>query len=165
MTMKGKRTTGRTLLRWRIALGRMAGWKFAAVLFAATFVAKLAALLLVGSTTDIAEADMDPGRAERVGWFVAVVVAPLLETLVAQALVIWIVRKALPRSFAWPVVFSAVVFGCGHQASALYLVCMLLVGAVWAFGYLSRLERRGFAQAFWLVFLVHALNNTLAFLI
>ena len=163
--MRGKRTIRRTLLRWRIALGRMDWWKFAVLLFAATFAAKLAALLLFGFTTEIGAKDLDPGRAGRVGWLVAIVVAPLLETLIAQGLVIWIVRKALPGSFLWPVVFSAVVFGGGHQASPLYLVCMLLVGAVWAFGYLSRLDRKGFAQAFWLVFLVHALNNALAFLI
>lgn len=163
--MKGKFTVGRLLKRWRIALGRMPGWKFAAVVFAATFAVKLIAVVAFGLTAGIGDADADPERASRVGWIAAVAIAPLAETLVAQALVIWIVRKALPRSFAWPVVFSAAVFGCAHQASALYLVCMLLVGAVWAFAYLSRFERRGFAQAFWLVFLVHASNNALAFLL
>lgn len=163
--MKGNFTIGRMLRRWRIALGRMPWWKFAALLFVATFAVKMIAVLLFGITTGLDDTDADPERANRVGWFVVVVLAPLIETLVAQGVVIWIVRKALPGSFWWPVVFSAAVFGCAHRASAFYLVGMLLVGAIWAFGYLSRFERRGFAQAFWLIFLVHALSNSIAFLL
>ena len=77
----------------------------------------------------------------------------------------WLVRKALPKSFWWPVIFSAGVFGSGHQAGPAYLACMLVTGLIWAFAYLSRFERRGFAQAFWLVFLIHASNNAIAFII
>ena len=98
-------------------------------------------------------------------FLLVVIVAPLAETLVAQALVIWLVRKALPKSFWWPVIFSAGVFGGGHQAGPAYLACMLVTGLIWAFAYLSRFERRGFAQAFWLVFLIHASNNAIAFII
>ena len=97
--MKGKFTAGRLLQRWRIALGRMPGWKFAALVFIVSFAAKATALLLFGVTTGIEDADIDPERARRIGWFVVVIVAPLAETLVAQALVIWLVRKALPKSF------------------------------------------------------------------
>ena len=93
--MKGKFTAGRLLQRWRIALGRMPGWKFAALVFIVSFAAKAIALLLFGVTTGIEDADIDPERARRIGWFVVVIVAPLAETLIAQALVIWLVRKAL----------------------------------------------------------------------
>lgn len=163
--MKGKFTAGRLLQRWRIALGRMPGWKFAALVFIVSFAAKATALLLFGVTTGIEDADIDPERARRIGWFVVVIVAPLAETLVAQALVIWLVRKALSKSFWWPVIFSAGVFGGGHQAGPAYLACMLAIGLIRAFAYLSRFERRGFAQAFWLVFLIHASNNAIAFII
>lgn len=163
--MKGKFTTGRLLQRWRIALGCMPWWKFTALVFIVSFAAKAIAILLFGFTTGIEDADIDPERAKRIGWFVTVVVAPLLETLIAQALVIWLVRKALPKSFWWPVIFSAGVFGGGHQLSPVYLVCMLFVGLIWAFAYLSRFERRGFAQAFWSIFLIHALNNAIAFIL
>ena len=134
----------RFLHRWRIALGHMAWWRFAVLLLVMTFAAKLLALLLFGLTAGIDDADMDSDRAERIGWFVAVILAPLFETLIAQALVIRLV--------------------CGHAASPIYAVCMLFVGLGWAFAYLSRLERRGFAQAFWLVVAVHALNNLIAFI-
>ena len=160
--MKGKRTIRRTLLRWRIALGGMAWWRFTAMVFAATFAISLTAeaLYRLMTGTDVAAAEL-----QRAGWLVAVMIAPLVETLVAQGLVIWIVRKALPGSVLWPVLFSAVVFCGGHRSSPIYLVCMLLIGAVLAFAYLSRLDRRGFAQAFLLVFFAHALNNAMAFLI
>lgn len=149
------------LLRWRIALGGMAWWRFAGLVFAVTFaislLAKVLHVLMTGS--DVAAAEL-----EHAGWLVAVVVAPLVETLVAQGLVVWLVRKALPGSVLWPVLFSAAVF-CGNRSSPVYLVCMLLIGAVWAFAYLSRLERRGFAEAFLLVFFAHALNNAIVFLL
>lgn len=159
--MKGAFSIRRQLLRWRIALGGMAWWRFIALVFAATFAVSLiaAALYRLTTGTDVAAAEL-----RRAGWPVAVVVAPLVETLVAQGLVIWIVRKALPGSVLWPVLFSAVVFG-GDRSSPVYLVCMLLIGAVWAFAYLSRLERRGFAQAFLLVFFAHALNNAMVMLV
>ncbi|WP_195461437.1 CPBP family glutamic-type intramembrane protease [Alistipes sp. D31t1_170403_E11] len=163
--MKGKFTTGRLLKRWRIALGCMPWWKFAALVFVATFAVKTIAILLFGITTGIEDEDVDPERARRIGWFIAVVVVPLLETLIAQALVIWLVHKALPKSFWWPVIFSAAVFGGGHQQSPVYLVCMLFVGLVWAFAYQSRFERQGFGQAFWLIFLIHASNNAIAFIL
>ena len=57
--MKGKFTAGRLLQRWRIALGRMPGWKFAALVFIVSFAAKATALLLFGVTTGIADADID----------------------------------------------------------------------------------------------------------
>lgn len=160
--MKGTFSIRRLLLRWRIALGGMAWWRFTALVFGVTFAVNLIAAVLYQLITgsDVADAEL-----ERAGWLVAVVVAPLAETLVAQGLVIWIVRKALPGSYLWPVLFSAVVFGGGHQSSPVYLACMLLIGAVLAFAYLSRLDKRGFAQAFWLVFFAHAFNNALAFLI
>lgn len=159
--MKGAFSIRRLLLRWRIALGGMAWWRFTALVFAATFAVSLiaAALYRLTTGTDVAAAEL-----RRAGWPVAVVVAPLVETLIAQGLVIWVVRKALPGSVLWPVLFSAVVFG-GHRSSPVYLVCMLLIGAVWAFAYLSRLEKRGFAQAFLLVFCAHALNNAMVFLV
>lgn len=159
--MKGAFSIRRLLLRWRIALGGMAWWRFTALVFAATFAVSLtaAALYRLTTGTDVAAAEL-----QRTGWPVAVVVAPLAETLVAQGLVIWIVRKALPGSVLWPVLFSAVVFG-GHRSSPVYLACMLLIGAVWAFAYLSRLEKRGFAQAFLLVFFAHALNNAMIMLV
>ena len=152
-------------LRWRIALGRMPWWKFTLLLFLVTFAVKLTVLLLFDVTTKIADIDIDPERAKCIGWFVTVIIAPLLETLIAQALVIWIVRKALPKSFLWPVVFSAMVFGSSHQISPFYIICMVFVGIIWAFAYLSRLDRKGFASAFWLIFLVHALGNAMAFLV
>lgn len=159
--MKGKFTIRRMLLRWRIALGGMAWWRFAALVFAATFAISLIteALYRLMTGTDVAAAEL-----QRAGWLVAVVIAPLVETLVAQGLVIWIVRKALPGSVLWPVLFSAAVL-CGNRSNPVYLVSMLLIGAVWAFAYVSRLEKRGFAQAFGLVFFVHALNNAILFLL
>lgn len=160
--MKGKFTIRRMLLRWRIALGGMTWWRFAALVFAATYAISLTAeaLYRLVTGTDVAAAEL-----QRAGWLVAVVVVPLVETLVAQGLVIWIVRKALPGSVLWPVLFSAAVFCGGNRSSAIYLVCMLLIGAVLAFAYLSRLEKRGFAQAFLLVFFAHALNNAMLLLL
>lgn len=160
--MKGRFSIRRLLLRWRIALGGMAWWRFTALIFAATFTISLMAAVLYRLVTGtyVAAAEL-----QRAGWLVAVLVAPLAQTLIAQGVVIWLVRKALPGSYLWPVLFSAVVFGGGHQSSPIYLACMLLIGAVLAFAYLSRLEKRGFAQAFLLVFFAHALNNAILFLL
>ena len=55
-----------------------------------------------------AHQDMDSDRAERIGWFVAVILAPLFETLIAQALVIRLVRWVAPASFLLPIAVSLI---------------------------------------------------------
>lgn len=154
----------RILRRWCIALGRMEWWKFAALLFVLSFAARLVAVLLVGFTMDTDDMEQ-PGRAERAGLLVAVILAPLAETLVIQAFATWGIRRLLPGSFLLPVIVSGVLFGCGHTTSLLYATAAFFIGLAWAFAYLSRLAGRGFASAFWLVATVHALNNITAFIL
>lgn len=158
------RSLPRTIRCWRIALGRMAWWKFILLLFLLTFIAKLVVIGLISTLTEFDNADI-PNRAGELGWVFLVVIVPLFETLIAQSLVIGIIRKILPGAFLWPIIASGILFGCAHQISPVYLLTMVFVGLIWAFGYLSRLQGRGFASAFWLVALVHALNNSTVYLV
>lgn len=154
----------RTLRRWRIALGRMPWWRFVAVMFPLTLAAKLLASLIMGLAMPVDQIEFATDPAQPGEWFFTAVLVPLFETLVAQAFVISLLRRLLPRMFLVPVVVSALVFGLLHPAG-FTMLCMTLVGLLWAFGYASRQDKRGFASAFWLTAGVHALNKSLNYIL
>lgn len=161
--MKGRSTFRRSVNRCRIALGRIAGWKFILLLIPLTLAVEIAVTLPLAAFVEL-DPVLDPGRAARVGWFMALIVTPLVETLTAQTFIVWLVSKIVPRSFRWPVIASGLVFGSMHWFSWVYMLGTAFVGILWAFAYKSRLEKRGFASAFGLTALVHAGVNALAML-
>lgn len=91
-------------------------------------------------------------------WYEAVLVIPLIETLIFQFLVLHYLLKYLP---AWLAVFlSGLVFSALHYYNPAYMMATFLPGLglaliVYAKGYLGGKK----LLAISLVFLIHALNN------
>jgi membrane protease YdiL (CAAX protease family) len=93
-----------------------------------------------------------------------VFVAPFLETLVFQYLLLHILLKNLKPSVA--VVLSGLLFGTMHQYNMYYMMAAILPGIffaaiVYAKGYLG--NNKLFALL--LVYVIHSLNNGFAFIL
>lgn len=89
----------------------------------------------------------------------AVLLAPLLETALYQALPIYLSR--IWRINIWVSVFaSATVFGLSHSYSAAYVVATFLAGLVLAYGF--ALKNRIGDRPFLLISATHVLMNAIA---
>jgi len=91
---------------------------------------------------------------------VAVFIAPLLETLIFQALPVWIARLCKAR-LSVQVAASVVPFFAAHALEGIGtgIAAGLLVGFYLAFTYAHWRERRRWT-AFWTTAVCHALHNT-----
>jgi hypothetical protein len=96
--------------------------------------------------------------------FQTVVVAPVLETLLFQVLLIGVARWCR-LSFGWQVTWSTVVFSAVHFLEGLGTgVCAGMVGGFYlAFTCAHWWDRSGWT-AFWTTALSHSLRNGLIFL-
>lgn len=121
----------------------------------------VAALLRIPQT----EADLQPiygADSTFVGAMIGVlVVAPLLETLLCQSLLIglmsrWITKKVSPR-----IVVPAVIFALLHLPRLHQAIAALTPGLVFGYVYLTWF-RRGRRQGYWATVLTHAWTNLIA---
>jgi hypothetical protein len=99
------------------------------------------------------------------GWamFVtAVIIAPLIETLFAQALAHKVGQYFKLKS-TYIILLSASWFGIWHIYSPQYIVFAFALGLVFAYGYY--LYQSNFRKAFWFIATVHALHNLTSFLL
>lgn len=92
--------------------------------------------------------------------FAAIVVAPLLETLLLQRLVYKVLSKMryFRQNRCWIVAVSAVVFALLHHYSMHYILNALIGGALLMYFYIIKVGKR----PFWNVCAIHAINNIVA---
>jgi len=94
---------------------------------------------------------------------IAVIAAPLFETLLFQSLIIEVICKIIkrPRRNIWIAVFaSAIAFALNHKYSMSYVIYSFFGGIIYALAYyLGRYRKE---SAIILVFLLHSLYNLLA---
>lgn len=92
---------------------------------------------------------------------VLVIIAPFLETLIFQALVIEIVLKVNKKAVKWAIVLSALVFGLAHSYNIFYVFATFIIGLFYAWLYVFfKLHRK--ENAFLFVSLIHLTNNLIA---
>ena len=91
---------------------------------------------------------------------VGVVLAPLIETTLFQALPIELLSRKTRVPWQGNVFISSVLFGAAHRYSWGYVLATFFVGLVFAYGYAVRRRERGWP--FLLVFAVHALRNSIS---
>lgn len=94
-------------------------------------------------------------------FFMAVIVAPLLETALFQALPFWIFyRFATFRQHRWiMVLIMALIFGSQHYYTVSYILITTGIGAVLMYAYIIKWQR----HAYWNVVALHAIWNAIAF--
>jgi len=94
---------------------------------------------------------------------IAVIAAPLIETLLFQSLIIEIICRIIKRprnNILLAVLVSSLAFALNHTYSIIYVVFTFFVGIIYAFAYyLGRYRKE---SAIILVFLLHSLDNLLA---
>ncbi len=91
---------------------------------------------------------------------IAVIVAPLLETLLFQSLIIEIICKVIKRprkNIYIAVMVSSLAFALNHTYSLSYVIFTFFVGIIFALAYyLGRYRKEG---AIILVFIIHSIYN------
>lgn len=94
------------------------------------------------------------------GWelfAMAVIFAPLFETLLFQALPMWVLWNfKWFRKHRWVILLiSGVIFGVQHFYSLQYILLTTMMGAIMMWGYIIRRHK----HAFWSIALFHCLWN------
>ena len=95
----------------------------------------------------------------------AVIIAPIIETLVFQHLIFLIFRKWIPikNKYFWAILISSVLFGLMHKYNVIYIIFAFLQGIT--LGYCYYFYKRNLVKAFWSTALVHAAHNSIAVLV
>ena len=109
--------------------------------------------------------DFVENRSDYLSIVLAVTLAPLLETLLFQSLVIYLIRKLLTGNLILQVLISGVVFGVTHYYNPGYIIFATLCGTVLATGYVLILRRRSWEDAACAIIIVHALRNSITVLV
>ncbi|MCL2593056.1 MAG: CPBP family intramembrane metalloprotease [Defluviitaleaceae bacterium] len=88
-------------------------------------------------------------------------IAPLVETLVNQFLVIYLLLR-FTRFPLWIVIcISALFFGIAHTYSVYYVFYTFVIGIIFAVAFVACKQKRGYFYAFWVVALIHGLFNAI----
>ncbi len=90
-------------------------------------------------------------------FIIAVVIAPLMETLIFQYGIIKIFTYLNPKTKYIAVFISAVLFALSHWFSWVYILFAFMFGIFLGFLYLTS-EKRGF-KPYWIIAAVHCLYN------
>ena len=98
-------------------------------------------------------------------FFVIVILAPVLETLLMQALPIFIARKA-NASFKTQVIIGTIVFSIMHlkEGWGTFISAGIVGGFYFSFAY-AYWRRKTRWQAFWVTAGSHAIHNAIAFIL
>lgn len=96
----------------------------------------------------------------------AVILAPLLETLIFQKFIIIGTHKVLLKlkceGFIIPIIISTLVFGIQHLYSIRYLICGLFVGYLLALTFVLLYKNK--QRSFFITAIIHSIVNLIAFL-
>lgn len=93
--------------------------------------------------------------------FTAVIMAPLLETLIFQK---WFYRllskiKYFRNNVCWIIIISGILFGLSHCYSAHYMIITTAIGFLLMYAYILRIDK----HPYWTVAAIHALSNFIIF--
>ncbi len=95
----------------------------------------------------------------------AVIIAPIIETLIFQHLVFLIFRKwiHIKNKYGWAILVSSILFGLGHMYNVIYIIFAFLQGLTLAYCYYF--YKRNIVKAFWSTAIVHAIHNGMVVLV
>ena len=98
-------------------------------------------------------------------FFILVIFAPVFETLIMQALPLFIARKA-NASFKLQVLIGTIVFSAFHimEGAGAFISAGIVCGFYFSFAY-TFWQRKNHWQAFWITACSHAIHNAIAFIL
>ncbi|MFZ6864135.1 type II CAAX prenyl endopeptidase Rce1 family protein [Undibacterium sp. Ji67W] len=94
-------------------------------------------------------------------WWVTILLSPIIETLVFQASVNWVLEMFEFRQINI-IAVSAIIFGIVHfrgVSSMIYVFSAIVAGSIFSWMYLHRLKQSNFFQALSDVVFVHGCSN------
>ncbi|WP_160164137.1 CPBP family glutamic-type intramembrane protease [Nafulsella turpanensis] len=102
------------------------------------------------------------GLTPELTFIIVAVLGPIVETFLFQFLVIEIIKIFFKNSQFLPLAISAGLFAYAHSYSDVYIVFALIPGFILALSYIL-FKAKG-NNAFFFVFVIHALVNTFSFI-
>jgi membrane protease YdiL (CAAX protease family) len=98
-------------------------------------------------------------------FIIAVIIAPILETLIFQKGIIILSRKIeYIKNRVWlQIVISALIFGLNHTYSVAYIFVGFLLGLIFAYSYIVSEDKK--SNALRNVIIIHSLSNMISILI
>lgn len=94
----------------------------------------------------------------------AVFLSPIIETLLFQALIVWLFHKTLKRNVLTTIFLAGLIFGLAHNYNIAYIISTFFVGILFAFWYILFSNKYNPTKAFWFITGVHSFNNLLVIL-
>lgn len=96
-------------------------------------------------------------------FLIAVILAPLLETLVFQYAIISFILKKMPKALLFSCFISAVFFGLSHSYSIEYVLKTFFSGLLFGSLYITVLTKK--AHAIIIVSIAHSIFNLIGFFV
>ncbi|MGH1163298.1 CPBP family glutamic-type intramembrane protease [Bacillus mycoides] len=103
--------------------------------------------------------------------FLVLIIAPFLETILFQKVTFFILQLIpyISERNILIILISSIIFGLSHQFDITYIIAATLMGIVFNYSY-SIYQEKNYndpqsMSAFWIIFWIHELHNTIAFLI
>lgn len=105
-------------------------------------------------------------EAGQISFFLyAVIFVPAIETWLFQSLLIkaarYLLKKIHFNRFVIPIIFSGFIFGINHMYNFHYMISLIFMGIVFALIYRVFMLRK--ESSFWIVALMHSINNFIVF--
>ena len=142
-------------------LKKLSTLKFIITITFCTFLVSIAlgSLSAILNTT-ISDTDVAVSNSSLIEAFiVSVIIAPLIETLIFQYVIIKYLRKLniLKNRNSIIILISAILFGLAHTYSLQYVIHMFFIGILLAYSF-SIYEKKE-SSPFWTVCAIHSLRN------
>jgi len=116
--------------------------------------------------SDLIENDIINESTNMEKFWLSIVLAPLIETFLFTMLIIefslHLFQRVKIKNYI-AILFSAILFSWSHNFSVVYIIYAFITGLIYGWLYLLT-KNRGVFMAFSTVFLVHFINNSVAFL-
>lgn len=98
-------------------------------------------------------------------FYLVVFVAPFVETLIFQWLIIFQTYKSYTRGYKkqFAIVLSAILFGLSHFYSVYYLFAAIIAGVLLAISFCYFREKTSWLGAIFYVTIIHSFSNLLVF--
>ena len=153
--MNFKKNSVRFLIWW----SKLKLYKFISFTLLMTYI------ILIPLIPFIEPVDSFENRFDYIRIISAITFAPFFETLIFQALVIFIIKRFLTKNFIVLVLISACFFGIIHFYNVYYVIYAMFLGLIFASGYILYLRNKSWEDAALAIMLVHALRNSIAIII
>ena len=95
----------------------------------------------------------------------SIIIAPVLETLIFQALVIYILDRLLTKKITFQIAISSFLFGSFHNYNITYIFFGVFLGIVLSTAFILYKRKNSWNDAYLAVVFIHALRNMIAIFI